>query len=44
MAAAFVISTQNTFAQSQKALTQFDPQVRELLSKMTLEEKVGQMC
>ena len=44
MAAALLISTQNTFAQSQKALTQFDPQVRELLSKMTLEEKVGQMC
>jgi len=33
MAAALLISTQNTFAQSQKALTQFDPQVRELLQK-----------
>jgi beta-glucosidase len=31
-------------AQSQKALTKFDPQVRALVSQMTLEEKVGQMC
>src|ERR1017187_429688 len=30
--------------QSQKTFTAFDAQAKELLSKMTLEEKIGQMC
>ena len=44
LASILTICCQSVLAQSQKALTKFDPQVRELLSKMTVEEKVGQMC
>jgi beta-glucosidase len=32
-----------SFAEGPKRLSSFDPQVKELLSKMTLEEKIGQM-
>ena len=42
-AAALLVLGRPAPAQSQKTLTAFDPQVKEVLAKMTLEEKVGQM-
>src|SRR5689334_10562836 len=41
--AAWMNGAATSAASKPKALSSYDPQVRELLSKMTLEEKIGQM-
>jgi beta-glucosidase len=42
-AACLILSIAGTAASNPKPLSSFDPQVKELLSRMTLEEKIGQM-
>jgi beta-glucosidase len=42
-AACFILSIAGSAASSPKPLSSFDPQVKKLLARMTLDEKIGQM-